>query len=93
MTLYSKNGSYPQSTVDGTDGWIEVDEMPICPDGHEVVWLNFAWTVRPTVPSLEGDWKWNHDMQMWFDADAVAPHSDDAVEDDAVDDGTTVSNN
>ena len=36
--LYSKDGSIPKTETDGTDGWVEVPDFPIPPEGMEVVW-------------------------------------------------------
>ena len=62
MPLFSKNGSIPKPQTDGTNGWVLVPEMPACPDGKEVVWLNWEWIVRDPKPAdTEGvQWNWNH---------------------------------
>ena len=67
--LYSKNGSIPKPETDGTEGWIEVPEAPECPEGKEVVWLNWQWVVRDPKPvDREGyRWKWNHDQMQWIE--------------------------
>lgn len=67
--LYSKNGSIPKPETDGTEGWIEVPEAPECPEGKEVVWLNWQWVVRdPKLVDREGyRWKWNHDQMQWIE--------------------------
>jgi len=78
MPLFSKNGSIPKSTTDGTNGWVLVPEMPACPDGKEVVWLNWEWIVRDPKPvDTEGfQWNWNHGDKAWVKcalAGAVEP--------------------
>lgn len=67
--LYSKNGSIPKPETDGTDGWIEVPDIPQAPEGKEVVWLNWEWVVRDPKPvDREGyRWKWNHDQMQWVE--------------------------
>jgi len=66
--LYSKNGSIPQTNTDGTDGWIEVPDMPEAPEGKEVVWwYPPGWVVRdPMPPTREGYvWKWSQSEEQW----------------------------
>lgn len=65
--LYSKNGSIPQDHTDGTEGWIEVADKPECPDGKEVVWLNWEWIIRDPKPADEVgyQWNWNHTEKAW----------------------------
>lgn len=51
MSLYSKNGSIPKPETDGTEGWIEVPDEPIAPEGKEVVWwYPPGWVIRDTKP-------------------------------------------
>lgn len=66
--LYSKNGSIPQSETDGTDGWVEVPDMPEAPEGKEVVWwCPPGWVIRdPMPPTREGYvWKWSQSNEEW----------------------------
>lgn len=69
MPLYTKNGSIPSPQTDGTDGWVLVGDKPACPDGKEVVWLNWEWIVRDLKPvDTEGyQWNWNHADKAWVD--------------------------
>lgn len=69
MPLFSKDGSIPKPTTDGTNGWVLVPEKPACPDGKEVVWLNWEWIVRDPKPSdREGyQWNWNHGDRAWVE--------------------------
>jgi len=69
MPLFSKNGSIPKPTTDGTNGWVLVPEMPACPDGKEVVWLNWEWIVRDPKPvDTDGfQWNWNHGDRAWVE--------------------------
>lgn len=71
--LYTKNGSIPKPETDGTEGWIEVPDAPECPEGKEVVWLNWQWVVRDPKPvDREGyRWKWNHDRMQWIEYQMV----------------------
>ena len=69
MPLYTKNGSIPSPQTDGTDGWVLVGDKPACPDGQEVVWLNWEWIVRDPKPAdTEGyQWNWVHADQDWVE--------------------------
>lgn len=68
--LYTKLGSIPQPETDGTDGWIEAADKPECPEGKEVVWLNWEWVVRDPKPQdREGyQWNWNHGEMAWIES-------------------------
>ena len=67
--LYTKNGSIPQPETDGTEGWIPAPDKPDCPEGKQVVWLNWEWVVRDPKPEdRPGDqWNWNHSEMMWVE--------------------------
>ena len=71
--MWTKNGSIPQPDTDGTEGWLEVPDAPIAPEGKEVVWLNWEWVVRDHKPvDREGyRWKWNHDQMQWIEYQMV----------------------
>ena len=74
MPLYTKNGSIPSPQTDGTDGWVLVGDKPACPDGQEVVWLNWEWIVRDPKPTdSEGyQWNWVHIDQDWVESEYPA---------------------
>jgi hypothetical protein len=58
--LYSKNGSIPKPETDGTDGWIEVLDEPVAPEGKEVVWwYPPGWVIRDPKPADEEGYKWS----------------------------------
>jgi hypothetical protein len=62
--LYSKNGSIPYDFTDGTEGWIEVPDMPIAPEGKEVVWwYPPGWVIRDLAPGE--DYAWNQSTETW----------------------------
>jgi hypothetical protein len=69
VMLYTKNGSIPQAETDGTEGWIEAPDKPECPEGKEVVWLNWEWIIRDPKPQdREGyQWNWNHVEMAWLE--------------------------
>lgn len=64
--LYSKNGSIPKPETDGTDGWIEVPDMPECPEGKEVVWwFPPGWVIRDPKPGA--NWSWSQSEERWVE--------------------------
>lgn len=68
MPLYSKDGSYPYPYTDGTEGWVEVPDMPEPPPGKEVVWwCPPGWVIRDPEPApVPGyQWKWNQTDEVW----------------------------
>ena len=76
MALYSKYGSIPQPETDGTEGWIEVPDMPECPEGKEVVWwFPPGWVIRDPKPEMrEGFvWKWNQNEEQWIEYELPPP--------------------
>ena len=67
---YTKFGSYPTDTPDGSDGWVEVPERPECPEGKEIVWwYPPGWVIRDPKPEHEDGfvWKWQQsaDPPQW----------------------------
>lgn len=73
--LYSKNGSIPYPTKDDTEGWIEVEEAPIAPEGKEVVWwFPPGWVVRDPMPVREGyKYSWSQSEGAWKEYQVVQP--------------------
>ena len=67
--LYSKNGSIPKPETDGTEGWIEVPDAPVCPEGKEVVWWGSEWVIRDPKPADRAgyQWNWNHGDKAWVE--------------------------
>lgn len=68
--LYSKNGSIPKEQTDGTEGWIEVPDAPIAPEGKEVVWwYPPGWVIRDPKPAeREGyKWSWSQSNEQWVE--------------------------
>jgi hypothetical protein len=58
--LYSKNGSIPKPETDGTEGWIEVPDEPVAPEGKEVVWwYPPGWVIRDPKPADDEGYKWS----------------------------------
>ena len=70
MMLYSKNGSIPKPETDGTEGWVEVPEPPVAPEGMEVVWwCPPGWVTRPVKPVKEGfDYGWSQSEEKWVES-------------------------
>jgi hypothetical protein len=68
--LYSKLGSIPKPETDGTEGWIEVPEPPVAPEGKEVIWwYPPGWVVRDIKP--EGDWNWSQSEEKWIASEII----------------------
>lgn len=68
--LYSKLGSIPKPETDGTEGWIEVEEPPVAPEGKEVVWwYPPGWVVRDPMP--EGNWNWSQSEEKWVEGSTM----------------------
>jgi hypothetical protein len=64
--MYSKNGSIPKPETDGTEGWIEVADAPVAPEGKEVVWWSPpGWVVRDIKPA--GNWSWSQSQEQWIE--------------------------
>jgi hypothetical protein len=64
--MFSKNGSIPKAETDGTEGWIEVPDAPIAPEGKEVVWwYPPGWVIRDPKP--EGNWSWSQSEERWVE--------------------------
>lgn len=66
--LYSKNGSIPKPQTDGTEGWIEVPDEPVAPEGKEVVWwYPPGWVIRDPKPAATetSDWSWSQSEEKW----------------------------
>ncbi len=70
MPYFSKNGSVPKTTIDNTPGWVLVPNPPTnIPEGKQLVWLNWEWTIRDFKPEdREGyQWNWDHDTKSWIE--------------------------
>jgi hypothetical protein len=68
--LYSKNGSIPKPETDGTEGWIEVPDMPDAPEGKEVVWwYPPGWVIRDPKPEERDGykWSWSQSSEQWVE--------------------------
>lgn len=82
MPLFTKNGSIPCEQTDGTEGWIPAPDKPDCPEGKEVVWLNWEWIVRDPKPvDRRGyQWNWVHDSKSWVESPFPEPPVPEVVE-------------
>lgn len=67
--LYSKNGSIPKPETDGTEGWIEVPDEPVAPEGKEVVWwYPPGWVIRDPMPVKAGfKYNWSQSELKWVE--------------------------
>jgi hypothetical protein len=76
MTLYSKLGSIPYPYTDGTEGWIEVPDEPVPPEGKEVVWwYPPGWVIRDPQPPAQAGyiWAWSQTQGQWNEYPIVQP--------------------
>jgi hypothetical protein len=67
---WTKNGSIPSQTTDGTEGWQQAPAPPTeIPEGKELVWLNWEWIVRDHKPQDRAgfQWNWQHDTKSWVE--------------------------
>ncbi len=52
--------------TDGTEGWIEVPDAPVAPEGKEVVWwYPPGWIVRDPQPGP--NWSWSQSDERWIE--------------------------
>ena len=80
--LYSKNGSIPKPETDGTEGWVEVEDPPIPPEGKEVVWwCPPGWVVRDPQPADEEGfkWTWSQTEEQWVKCALSSEPSEDTL--------------
>ena len=83
MPLYTKNGSIPTEHRSGDKaGWVIAPDKPDCPEGKEVVWLNWEWNVRDPKPvnRYGFKWKWVHDSKSWAEYPFNEPPVPEVVE-------------
>lgn len=81
--LYSKNGSIPKPETDGTEGWIEVPDMPVAPEGKEVVWwYPPGWVIRDPKPAATetSDWSWSQSEEKWVEYTLLVLNVTDPVD-------------
>jgi hypothetical protein len=80
MTTYTYKGSIPTELPEGVTeeehlaaGWIVAPDKPDCPEGKEVVWLNWEWVIRDPKPEdIEGfQWNWDHGNMDWVESPYV----------------------
>ena len=56
---WTKNGSIPSQTTDGTEGWQQAPAPPTdIPEGHELLWASWQWHILPPKPTEAGLWRW-----------------------------------
>jgi hypothetical protein len=71
--LYSKNGSIPKPEMSGDkEGWVEIEEPPVAPEGKEVVWwFPPGWVVRDLKPAdtETTEWSWSQSEERWVEYD------------------------
>ena len=68
---WTKNGSIPSQTTDGTEGWQQAPSPPTeIPEGKELVWLNWEWIIRDPKPQDRAgyQWNWNHADRAWVES-------------------------
>ena len=79
--LYSKNGSIPYPAKDDTEGWIEVEDAPVAPEGKEVVWwFPPGWVIRDPMPVKEGfEYSWSQSEGVWVEHELVQVSTEQVV--------------
>ena len=78
--LWTKNGSIPYETTDGTEGWQPAPDKPDCPEGKEVIWVAPQWIIRDTAPANREGYQWAYFLnEGWVELTmpGTAPASDD----------------
>ena len=85
--LYSKNGSIPKPQTDGTEGWVEVEEAPVAPEGKEVVWWSPpGWVIRDPMPVKEGfAYSWSQTEEKWVEHEVITTPTVESIIDPVVD--------
>jgi hypothetical protein len=56
--LWTKNGSIPYETTDGTEGWQPAPDKPEAPEGKEVIWVAPQWIIRDPAPANREGYQW-----------------------------------
>ena len=56
--LWTKNGSIPYESTDGTEGWQLAPDRPDAPEGKEVIWVAPQWIVRDPAPANREGYQW-----------------------------------
>jgi hypothetical protein len=81
--LYSKLGSIPKPETDGTEGWIEVPEPPVAPEGKEVIWwYPPGWVVRDIKPADRNGfiWNWSQSEEKWIESELPISFGENLVD-------------
>ena len=68
--LWTKNGSIPYESTDGTEGWQPAPDKPDAPEGKEVIWVAPQWIIRDPKPADRAgyQWNWNHADRAWVES-------------------------
>ena len=78
--LWTKNGSIPYETTDGTEGWQLAPDKPDCPEGKEVIWVAPQWIIRDPAPANREGYQWAYFLnEGWVELamPGTTPASDD----------------
>ena len=77
---WTKKGSIPYETTDGTEGWQPAPDKPEAPEGKEVIWVAPQWIIRDPAPANREGYQWAYFLnEGWVELTmpGTAPASDD----------------
>ena len=80
--LWTKNGSIPYETTDGTEGWQPAPDKPDCPEGKEVIWVAPQWIIRDPAPANRDGYQWAYFLNEGW-VELATPGTAPAFEDQA----------
>lgn len=80
--LWTKNGSIPYETTDGTEGWQPAPDKPETPEGKEVIWVAPQWIIRDPAPANREGYQWAYFLNEGW-VELAIPGTAPAFEDQA----------
>lgn len=80
--LWTKNGSIPYETTDGTEGWQPAPDKPEAPEGKEVIWVAPQWIIRDPAPANREGYQWAYFLNEGW-VELAIPRTEQVFEDQA----------